>query len=240
MSAYLVTREGQELGSFEAAQIQEGLNTGRFLLSDWGWCEGMSGWQGLTEIFGSPPAPQSKTIAPSLSALVRKSPGPKPADSLNPYATPSSNIVVAAGDMSGTVPFAVIEELTNTRPWVRTIAILLWISFSLLTLSCLVMGGLGLLSLFSKSGLGAMGAPEMIILFVIYGIFGALTYYPAKKLSNYAANIASLAKSQSFTDLTAALTEQRRVWKFTATLMIIYLALMLVIIIGSSLISFVR
>lgn len=240
MSAYQVTREGQNLGSFEASQIQEGLQTGQFLPSDWGWREGMSGWQGLTEIFGNSPAPKTKGFSSSFSALVRKSPGSKPTDSLNPYAAPSSNVVVAAGGTSGTVPFAVIEELTNTRPWVRTIAILLWISFSLMTLGCLVMAGLGLFGLMSTSGRGSLGLPEMIILFVLYGIFGALSYYPARKLSNYAANIASLAKSQSFTDLTEALTEQRRVWKFTATLMIIYVALMVVITVGSTLVSFVR
>lgn len=240
MSAYQITREGQNLGSFEAAQIQEGLQTGQFLPSDWGWREGMSGWQGLTEIFSTSPALKRAGISTSFSALIKKSAVTKPPESLNPYASPSSNVVVAAGGTSGTVPFPVIEELTNTRPWVRTIAILLWISFSLLTLGCIVMAGLGLLGLMSKSGIGPMGGPEMIILFVLYGIFSALTYYPARKLSKYAANIASLAKSQSFTDLTEALTEQRRVWKFTATLMIIYVALMLVITVGSTLVSFVR
>lgn len=240
MSAYQVTREGQNLGSFEAEQIQEGLQNGQFLPSDWGWQAGMSGWKGLAEIFGSSPATQTKAPLSSLSALVRRSPASKPTDSLNPYAAPSSTVLAAAGDTKGTVPFAVIEELTNTRPWVRTIAVLLWISFSLLTLGCLVMGGAGLIGLMSKPGIGPVGGPELIILFVMYGIFGALTYYPARKLSKYAANIASLEKSQSFTDLTSALTEQRRVWKFTATILIIYLAIVLVATVGSALVSFVR
>jgi len=240
MSVYQVTREGQELGSFNASQIEEGLKSGQFLPSDWGWREGMSGWQGLTEIFGSSPAPQNKAPLSSLSALVRRSPASKPTDSLNPYAAPSSNVIVAAGDTKGTVPFAVIEELTNTRPWVRTIAVLLWISFSLLTLGCLVLLGGGLIGLMSKSGIRNMGGPEMIILFVIYAIFGALTYYPARKLSRYAANIASLEKSQSFTDLTAALSEQRRVWKFTATMLIIYVAISLVATVASALVGLVR
>lgn len=86
MSAYLVTREGQELGSFEASQIQEGLQTGQFLPTDWGWREGMSGWQGLTEIFGAAPAPKTQALASSLSSLVRKPTGPKPPESINPYA----------------------------------------------------------------------------------------------------------------------------------------------------------
>ncbi|MBN8421955.1 MAG: DUF4339 domain-containing protein [Verrucomicrobia bacterium] len=240
MSVYQVTREGQELGSFDASQIEEGLKSGQFLPSDWGWREGMSGWQGLTEIFGSSPVPQTKAPLSSLSALVRRPSASNPTDSLNPYAAPSSNVIMVAGGTNGTVPFAVIEELTNTRSWVRTIAIILWISFSLQTLGFLVMGGLALLGLISKSGIGPVGGPEIVILFVFYGIFGALTYYPAKKLSKYAADIASLGQSQSFTDLTAALAEQRRVWKFTATLLIIYLAIMLVIFVGSTLVSFVR
>lgn len=236
MSAYSVTREGQELGSFELSQIQEGLQTGFFQPGDWGWREGMSGWQGLPEIAGPVAKPQAKTISSPASTPVRKLPALKP-DNVNPYVPPASNVVITR--TSGEVPHDVVEELKATRPWVRTIAIIMGIGCALMTLGSVVLGGLGVIGLMSKSR-GSLGAPEMMILFVIYGIFAALTFYPARKLSKYAANIASLAESNSFSDLTEALVEQRRAWKFFATLMIIYVAIMLVIFVGSILVGLVR
>uniref|UniRef100_UPI003782FD44 GYF domain-containing protein n=1 Tax=Prosthecobacter sp. TaxID=1965333 RepID=UPI003782FD44 len=115
MSVYQVTREGQNLGSFEAAQIQEGLQNGQFLPSDWGWREGMSGWKGLGEIFDGFSAPQNKPALSSLSALVRRSPASKPAENINPYAAPASHMAVSR--TSGEIPSDVMLELKNTRPW---------------------------------------------------------------------------------------------------------------------------
>ena len=228
MSVYQVTREGQNLGSFEASQIQEGLQTGQFLPSDWGWREGMSGWKGLTEIFGDSPAPQTKAIASSLSALVRKSPGLKPAESLNPYAAPASNRVISRS--SGELPFDVMLELQNTRPWVLFIAVVMWIIGG--GFVSLMLFGL----LFGNSSLGnsiVIGGLAKIFSYLIAIGLAYIIIYPTLKLTRYALNIARLTKSESFTDLAAALSEQRRFWRFQGIVLLANLGFGLLILIWS-------
>jgi hypothetical protein len=41
MSDYTVSRDEQQLGSFDLSQIEEGLKTGYFKPDDWGWRQGM-------------------------------------------------------------------------------------------------------------------------------------------------------------------------------------------------------
>ncbi len=223
MSAYQVTREGQNLGSFEMSQIQEGLQTGSLLATDWGWCEGMSGWQGLAEIAAAAPPPKTKGISSPLSAPVKKGAGVKN-DSLNPYAAPASNTQAAP---SGTVPAAIISELKGTRPWVRLISVVMWVGFSLMMLhflSFLVFGAAGVSSL-AKVGYQGLGVGVMICVAIVYGIIAMLIIYPAMKLTKYATNISRLADSVSFEDLAAALAEQRRFWKFHGILLTINLSM---------------
>jgi uncharacterized RDD family membrane protein YckC len=79
MKSYQIAREGQALGEFVEAQIQEGLQTGYFLPTDWCWSEGMAEWQGLGGLFQQPrslPAPNMVMEA-----------------AVNPYAAPRSNVV---------------------------------------------------------------------------------------------------------------------------------------------------
>ena len=243
MSTYLVTRDGQELGSFEATQIQDGLKTGSFQATDWGWREGMASWQGLAEIFATgsaplatSPAPQPTGIAPQakaiaaptisnpVSAPVRQPTAVNKPDGLNPYAAPTANVQPSGG--SGVVPPDVINELTGTRPWVRFISVLMWIGCSIFLLIVVVNLFLGIWggSTLIKSGSAGAGVAFMIGTTIGYGLMSLLVVYPTMKLSKYASNIGRLADSRSFTDMAAALREQRRFWKFYGILMIIYLS----------------
>lgn len=232
MSAYLVTREGQELGSFEASQIQDGLKTGRFLPTDWAWREGMPGWQGLTEIFGAVSAPKTQAHSSSLSALVRKSTGPKPPDSINPYAPPASNVVMTR--TSGELPFAVIEELRNTRPWVMFIAVLMWIIgggfLILLMYNIFFVGNPAGRNVFNSGSLVSM-VSYLVGLGLGFALVAYLIIHPALKLTRYALNIARLSKTESFSDLVAALSEQRRFWRFQGILCIAYVGFALLLFI---------
>ena len=247
MSAYLITRDGQELGSFEAAQIQEGLKNGSLLPSDWGWREGMSDWQGLAEIAGTAavaapqgktivgpsavavPQPQARTISSPLSAPVKKPAGQKP-ESLNPYAAPASASAQPA--VSGfVVPPDVLKELTGTKPWVRFLSVLMWIGcsvFLLFIVANLVFGLVGGSSLI-KAGAAGAGVVVMIGTTIGYGLMALLILYPTLKLSKYASKIGLLAESRSFTDLAAALAEQRRFWKFYGILMLSALFVILMV-----------
>jgi hypothetical protein len=218
MSAYLVNRDGQELGSFEVSELQDGLKTGFFRATDLGWRDGMTHWQALPEIAGTGLALPKPNLAPlsPLSAPVKK------AVNLNPYAAPSAGSQSAA---IGAVPSAIISELTGTKKWVRLISVVMWIGFAFVMLhaiSLFIFGAVGLSS-FVKSGQQGLGVGLLIGAAAIYGVFILLIIYPAIKLTKYASNISRLAESKSFTDLAAALAEQRRFWKFHGIIVAIYL-----------------
>lgn len=236
MSVYQVTREGQNLGSFEASQIQEGLQTGQFLPSDWGWREGMSGWKGLTEIFGSSSSPQPRAQASSLSALVRKSPASKPAEreSINPYAAPAADR--GSSRSSGELPSDVMLELQNTRPWVLFIAVVMWIiggGFLILFLFNVFLTGSPASSSAFKSGSLAGMIGYMIGFGVGLAVVVYVIIYPTLKLTRYALHIARFTKSESFADLAAALSEQRQFWRFQGIVLLATLSIGLLIFIWS-------
>ena len=231
MSAYLVNRNGQELGSFDVSQIQAGLKSGSLQATDWGWREGMASWQGLAEIAATTPAPQpsgsapqakaiaAPTISNPVSAPVRQPVALNKPDGINPYAAPTANTQPSGG---GVIPPDVINELTGTKPWVRFISVLMWIgcaAFLLIIVFNLFFG-----AAIAKAGGAQAGAAYMIGTTIGYGLMALLVIYPTLKLSKYASNIGRLADSRSFTDMAAALREQRRFWKFYGILMIIYLS----------------
>lgn len=94
MKSYQISREGQVLGEFVEAQIQEGLQTGYFRSSDWCWSEGMTEWQGVGAVF---PRPQPMSLP--FQPLVEPDPRPvetSPLD-LNPYAAPKATGVRRIG-----------------------------------------------------------------------------------------------------------------------------------------------
>ncbi|OYW73115.1 MAG: hypothetical protein B7Z37_22830 [Verrucomicrobia bacterium 12-59-8] len=224
MSAYLVTRDGQELGSFEIPQILAGLKTGFLQASDWGWREGMSGWEQLSEIVRTTQAPLTKTISSPLSAPVKRPAEVKLPDGLNPYAAPISNIQAAT---SSIVPPNVIKELTGTKPWVRLLSVLMWLGCSVFLVFIVINLVFGLRggSTLIQSGAAGAGLAYMIGSTVGYCIMALLIIYPTMKLSKYASKIGRLADSRTFIDLAAALAEQRRFWKFYGILTLIYLSL---------------
>lgn len=223
MSAYLINRDGKELGSFETSQLQEGLKTGSFQPTDLAWREGMPAWQALSTLEGIAAAPQRPGISSPISAPVRQPTALTKPDTLNPYSAPSSNVMSASGGSSGAVPPDVIAELKGTKPWVRLISVMMWIGcvvMILFVVSTLLFGA----SVAGKMGGGAAGAGYLIGMAIGYTMGIILIIYPTLKLSKYASNIARLVESQSFADLTAALAEQRRFWKFYGILMTIYLS----------------
>lgn len=228
MNSYLVTREGEELGSFDLPQIQEGLKSGFFLASDWGWCDGMDDWQPLSGLSGaakSPSSTQPLSVSSPKPTVARTKPA---AGGVNPYAAPAAaGRPTRAVMSSGAVPVSVIAELAGTKPWITLISVLMWIGCTLMILMVignLLMGIIGVNEL-AKSGNGGIGGVVLVVFAIIYGLTTMLIIYPTLKLTKYSSNIGRLVKSQSIVDLTAALTEQRRFWKFYGILIVIYLSL---------------
>ena len=219
MSVYLVTREGQELGTFKTSKIAKGLKTGFFRLSDLGWREA-SGWQGLFEIIGSANAAAS----PSGTARM-KSAGMNP-DDFPPFA---SAIAHAQAGVSDRVPTTLIAELTHTKPWVRFISIVMGIICALMIPASLFLAVDGAHTWAALSGHRLNGSTQGLILTAACLLATILILYPAVKLSNYAATIARLAKSQSPADLAVALTEQRRFWRFCGIVLLLQVCLVLLL-----------
>ncbi|CAN5803546.1 hypothetical protein BH11VER1_BH11VER1_02820 [soil metagenome] len=67
---YHIARNGQQLGIFSENQIRENLNDGVSQKTDLAWCEGMTDWRSLEELFpesegvSSPPRVLPQTVAP--------------------------------------------------------------------------------------------------------------------------------------------------------------------------------
>ncbi len=223
MSAYLVTREGQELGTFKTSKIEKGLKTGFFRVSDLGWCDA-SGWQGLFEIAGSADA----LASPSNAALM-KSAGVNPDD----FYPSASSIASARAGTSFMVPPAIIAALTNTRPWVRFIAVVMGMVCALMIPACLILAVDGAHFLSATSAPCLNGGTQNLILPGTCLLGTLLILYPAVKLSNFASTVARLPKSQSLADLVMALTEQQRFWRFCGIALLILVGLGLLLIIGS-------
>lgn len=222
MNTYTVARDGQELGTFEMAKIQEGMKTGNFKPTDWAWKEGMDEWVRLSALVGAP-AVGSVVSQPASAKPVAAAPS-QPA--VNPYAAPAST-TMRNPMVAGAVPYPVLQELRGTQPWVRFISILMWIMSILNLLMVLFYMGAGLFGagLVAHSGSVGMGLGSAAFSLVFGGISAMLVLYPTLKLSKYASTINRLSSSQSYTDLTLALAEQRRFWKFCGILIAIYLVI---------------
>jgi uncharacterized RDD family membrane protein YckC len=80
---YHIARDSQKLGIFSEQDIQSGLASGRFLMTDLHWSEGMTDWKQIGSSFAG-------------SAL--------PASEFNPYAAPQSNVISPA--MLNSLPLA--------------------------------------------------------------------------------------------------------------------------------------
>src|SRR4029453_16273001 len=77
MAMIHVNRGATSLGAFSEEEVREGLRTGRFVLTDIGWREGMANWQPLSqfpELGAAPPAaPPAQTGASPTSEAAPRS-----------------------------------------------------------------------------------------------------------------------------------------------------------------------
>lgn len=151
----------------------------------------------------------------------------------NPYSTPAANLYgTATGGGADAVSPGTIAQLAGTKPWVRFISVMMWIGVVFMILGAIALGSMMVLGLAQQNKTGPFGGAEMIVLVAVYGIMAFLYIYPAAKLWAFANRIGSLGSTRSVADLDAALTEQRRFWKFLGVMTVIILCLYLVFIIG--------
>jgi Family of unknown function (DUF5362) len=128
-------------------------------------------------------------------------------------------------------PDGVADILRRTQPWVRLMAILLFISVGIMVLSGLAVGALGLYS----------GEAGMAALMVIYPLIGLVYLFPGIYLTRYASHIGGYLGNPQPAQLELALEAQRAFWKFVGILAMIALVLSLLGIGGAILIpTFLR
>jgi len=70
---YMLARDGQQMGQFTEEQIRTGLGNGTYRLTDFAWCDGMTDWKVLGELFpqrsgGAPPLPGQAAMPAPFAA----------------------------------------------------------------------------------------------------------------------------------------------------------------------------
>lgn len=143
-------------------------------------------------------------------------------ENVNPYASPTA---AAYGTYNPPGSVAVsegtISELAQTKPWVRFLAFLSAIGCVFIVLGALAVFGMSAMG--GLAGNGGPGAAGFVGIGLMYILVAILMIYPTARMFGYAKKIDSLLQSRHVGDLEAALSEQRRIWRFYGILMAIYL-----------------
>lgn len=134
----------------------------------------------------------------------------------NPYAAFEGG-GLTAGEHGDVAP-GVLEELRQTRPWVRFIGLLTMILFVLVIIACLGFAVVGI----------AAGGLFGLIFVAIYGLIGGFYFYAARQLLGYASAIDAVERSSDQRDLQVALAHQARFWRLIGILTAISLVLTLI------------
>lgn len=154
----------------------------------------------------------------------------------NPYSAPLGLGHEVSAGSGAMVPPGAVEMLAKTKPWVRFLSVITFISAGFMLLLGVVMtvAGSSMFAAASRSGMppglaGSMG----VILAAVYVVLAIVYIYPGVKLWKYASAIARLIQSGSQQDLVEALKQQKSFWKFVGILFLIMLVIYLLVIIGS-------
>lgn len=131
---------------------------------------------------------------------------------LNPYhnqTDPLANVPVTP---------LMIEHLRATKPWVRLISIIMFISVGLMFL-----GGVAIMLMPSPMGMG--GAGFSAIIGILYILIGVLYIFPAYFLHQYASAINDFLNGGGDTAMETALGSQKSFWRFVGILTLIVICL---------------
>jgi hypothetical protein len=126
-----------------------------------------------------------------------------------------------APDDAPVVTPAMLESLKQTKPWVRFIAIMVFIADGLLFLAGLVLIlGAGVFSSLSGSALG--GAPLGMV-GLLYAVIAGLFWFPALYLFRYASGIKKACSSDPVGGMEDALKNQKFFWRLSGVLLLLFL-----------------
>ena len=115
-------------------------------------------------------------------------------------------------EFDGAADFSTVaSHLERTRPWVRFLSIL-----GFVTAAFMVCVGL-----LSGASMAMNRNPFGVAIFIFYPIVGALYVFPALFLYRYAGHIRDFVQSRQQADLASALDAQRAFWKFVGIMAIV-------------------
>jgi len=146
------------------------------------------------------PVPAADLFAPSIPMMAQEA-LPQPAVSAKP--TPVLSYV--AGSTDPVVTPRAVESLRQTIPWVRTIAVLIFISTGILLSAGVVILVVGMKFHRPTALLGLLYLPPALFCMV-----------PATHLWRFAANAGTFVQLRHENSLEAALHAQKSYWKFVA------------------------
>ncbi|HIF00754.1 MAG TPA: hypothetical protein EYQ63_28065 [Fuerstia sp.] len=109
-----------------------------------------------------------------------------------------------------------IQLLTETRPWVRLIGILMLIGAGFMLIAAAFM----LFAAASGAGAGQFG-----IMGAIYVPFAFLYIYPSMCLMKYASSITEASATGRMVDVNEAILQQKKFWRFCGIVAVIILAI---------------
>jgi len=119
-----------------------------------------------------------------------------------------------SGDIAVTP--VMLEHLQATRPWVRFMSVMLFISVGLMFL-----GGLLLMATLASAGRG--GPPAAIGL--LYWLLGLVYIAPAIFLNRYATSIRELLQGGGASPMEKALESQKSFWRYVGILTVVILCI---------------
>jgi hypothetical protein len=139
---------------------------------------------------------------------------PLMASPYDPYQPPAASLDVSPGQVSGPpaeVPAPVIALLAETRPWVKLLAVLFFISIGVAVVAVVVMGLLP----------AGRRMPFSVVAFIPLVVVLLLYIPPALFLWRYAGNIRRLQAGGGLGALQEALASQKSFWKYVGVLVLV-------------------
>lgn len=188
--------------------------------------ETVDSWDETEDVFGST-IPESAAVRE-----MAEEPSMPPAESVveteEDFAVAPTSAAAEAEDSffeefpaaGGSVNATILELMKQTKPWVRLISVLLFVSagFGVLAIGVVLLGGM-------MGGLGNVADTPTMLMFVFQMLSMLLYLIPAYYLFKYASAIGTLLQGGGESDLEAALGYQKSFWRFSGILTLICLVL---------------
>ena len=130
-----------------------------------------------------------------------------------------------------TVTPVMVSHLEATKPWVRLMSIVLFVSVALMVLAGLV------LMLMPASTMGGVGMGPMLGIF--YLLLGGLYIFPAYFLHQFASSIRNFLNGGGDLAMEEALGSQKSFWRFVGILTLVFICLYAVVMVFAVLAAFV-